>query len=204
MRVAVYFFNGASLLSSKDTTVTGSPLADQRLSVTDTAPTNTTNVEIWVQFYTYDEGPNITVSIDNASLDETTAAPTGTLAVTLDPSTLAASGTTTVTGTLAATLDPSTLAASGTTTVTGTLAATLADSTLAASGDVESGSTGTLAVTLDPSTLAASGDAGAPPQDDHNPGGGSRTFVGLPVKPPRPKKIDEELEAMLVSLLLLT
>jgi hypothetical protein len=129
---------------------------------------------------------------------------TGTLAVTLAPSTLAAAGTTTVTGTLAATLDPSTLAASGTTTVTGTLAVTLADSTLAASGDVESGSTGTLAVTLDPSTLAASGDAGAPPQDDHNPGGGSRTFVGLPVKPPRPKKIDEELEAMLVSLLLLT
>ena len=109
-----------------------------------------------------------------------------------------------VSGTLAVTLAASTLAASGTTTVTGTLAVTLADSTLAASGDVESGSTGTLAVILDASTLAAAGDAGAPPQDDHNPGGGSRTFVGLPVKPPRPKKIDEELEAMLVSLLLLT
>jgi hypothetical protein len=129
---------------------------------------------------------------------------TGTLAVTLAASTLAASGTTTVTGTLALTLADSTLAASGDTTVTGTLAVALADSTLAASGDVESGSTGTLAVTLDPSTLAAAGDAGALPQDDHNPGGGSRTFVGLPVKPPRQKKIDEELEAILASLLLLT
>ena len=138
------------------------------------------------------------------SFEEAAGPVSGTVAATLDPSTLAASGTTTVTGTVAATLAPSTLAASGTTTITGTLAVTLADSTLASSGDVESGSTGTLAVTLDPSTLAASGDAGAPPQDDHNPGGGSRTFVGLPVKPPRPKKIDEELEAMLVSLLLLT
>jgi hypothetical protein len=41
----------------------------------------------------------------------------------------------------------------------------------------------------------------APPQDD--PGSGSRTFVGLPVKPLR-RTVDEELEAILASLLLLT
>jgi hypothetical protein len=40
-----------------------------------------------------------------------------------------------------------------------------------------------------------------PPQDD--PGSGSRTFVGLPVKPLR-RTVDEELEAILASLLLLT
>ena len=159
------------------------------------------------------------------SFEEAAGPVSGTLAVTLAASTLAAAGTTTITGTLAVTLAASTLAAAADTTVTGTLALTLADSTLAASGDVESGSTGTLAVTLDASTLAAAGDTtvtgtlavtldastlaaagdtGALPQDDHNPGGGSRTFVGLPVRPPRQKKIDEELEAILASLLLLT
>jgi hypothetical protein len=148
---------------------------------------------------------------------------TGTLAVTLAASTLAASGTTTVTGTLAATLADSTLAASGTTTVTGTLAVTLADSTLAASGDVESGSTGTLAVTLDSSTLAAAGDTtvtgtlavtldastlaaagdtGALPAADTTASTGSNWARMISTEPPR--GIDDELEAVLASLLLLT
>jgi hypothetical protein len=49
--------------------------------------------------------------------------------------------------------------------------------------------------------LQSTGTPPEPPQDD--PGSGSRTFVGLPVKPLR-RTVDEELEAILASLLLLT
>jgi hypothetical protein len=41
----------------------------------------------------------------------------------------------------------------------------------------------------------------APPQDD--PGSGSRTYVGIAGNPRR-RTVDEELEAILASLLLLT
>ena len=127
----------------------------------------------------------------------------GTLAVTLDSSTLAASGTTTVTGTLAVTLADSTLAASGDAGSggsTGTLAVTLAASTLAAAGDTTV--TGTLAVTLDASTLAAAGDAGALPAADTTASTGSNWARMISTEPPR--GIDDELEAVLASLLLLT
>jgi hypothetical protein len=80
---------------------------------------------------------------------------TGTLAVTLDDTTLAATGAETFSGTLAATLDDTTLAASGVETFTGTLAITLDDTTLAASGGETFG--GTLAATLDDTQLAATG-----------------------------------------------
>lgn len=85
---------------------------------------------------------------------------TGTLAVTLDGATLAASGTETITGSLAVTLAGATLAASGTETISGTLASTLAGATLAASGAVLNPVTGTLAVTLAGATLAATGHTG--------------------------------------------
>lgn len=81
----------------------------------------------------------------------------GTLAQTLDNTTLAASGTPTLTGSLAQTLAATTLSASGTTTILGTLAQTLAATTLAASGTVGSPSSGTVVETLDDTTLSASG-----------------------------------------------
>jgi hypothetical protein len=48
--------------------------------------------------------------------------------------------------------------------------------------------------------LQSTGIPPEPPQDD--PGGGSRSYVGIAAAPRR--KIDEELEAILASLLLLT
>jgi len=48
--------------------------------------------------------------------------------------------------------------------------------------------------------LQSTGTPPEPPQDD--PGSGSRTYVGIAGSPRR--KIDEELEAILASLLLLT
>lgn len=105
---------------------------------------------------------------------------TGTLAATLDNSTLAASATETITGTLATTLGGATLAAAATETISGTLTTTLAGSTLAASAvETMAGTftatlsgatlvgagtetiTGTFATTLGGATFAASGSTGS-------------------------------------------
>jgi hypothetical protein len=98
------------------------------------------------------------------TLDDTTLAASGeetfsgTLASTLDDTTLAATGAETFTGTLAATLDDTTLVASGAETFSGTLAATLDDTTLASAGLVANPVTGTLATTLDDTQFVATGD----------------------------------------------
>lgn len=87
----------------------------------------------------------------------------GTLAVTLDGATVAATGevvTTSSAGTLAVTLDGATVSAQGSvvTPSLGTLAKTLDGATLVATGDVESlNPVGQLAVTLDGATVAAAG-----------------------------------------------
>ncbi len=49
--------------------------------------------------------------------------------------------------------------------------------------------------------LQSTGTPPEPPQDD--PGSGSRTYVGI-AGSPRRRTVDEELEAILASLLLLT
>jgi hypothetical protein len=88
----------------------------------------------------------------------TTSAVTGTLAVTQENQTLAATGQTGPVGTLAVTQANETLAATGTAVpppITGTLAVTQANETLAASG--KTGPTGTLAQTQAHQTLAAAG-----------------------------------------------
>jgi len=81
----------------------------------------------------------------------------GTLAVTLADTTLAASGTQTIVGSLAQTLANATSTAAGTTTVLGTLAETLDDTTLAASGSIGSPVSGDVIKTLDDVTLSALG-----------------------------------------------
>lgn len=80
---------------------------------------------------------------------------TGTMATTLDDSTMAASGGESISGTLASTLDDSTLVAAGTETLTGVLAATLGDATMAATGTQTVA--GTLTATLDDAALSAAG-----------------------------------------------
>lgn len=80
---------------------------------------------------------------------------TGTLAVTLANTTVAASGRSTHVGTVSQTLANTTSAASGTKTHVGTLAATTAATTSAAAG--RSTHVGTLAVTLENTTSAAAG-----------------------------------------------
>lgn len=98
-----------------------------------------------------------------------------------------------ITGTLAATLDDTTLAATGTVTnpVTGTLSTTLDDTTLAASGTVLAPVTGTLAATLDDTTLAATGSVLTPVGTDTSNalngrvrGGGATVTMTTPVAAP--------------------
>lgn len=97
-----------------------------------------------------------------ATLDDTTLTGTaaetfaGTLSATLDDVALDSQGVETVAGTLTVALDDSALLAGGTETLTGTLAATLDDAILTAAA--EQTITGTLAATLDDATLDATGD----------------------------------------------
>jgi hypothetical protein len=108
-------------------------------------------------------GGGITGSL-SVTLDAATLAATGALAiagnasVTLDAATLAATGKLAIAGSLAATLDAATLAATGTLPIVGALSTTLDAATLAATGAQGAASgTGSLSVTLDAATVAATG-----------------------------------------------
>ncbi len=93
------------------------------------------------------------------------AAPSGTLAKTLDSATLSSSGTLTAgaTGTLTSTLDAATIASSGTvgSGVTATVSVTLSDATLSASGTLAAGLTGSTNSTLADASLSSSGTLAA-------------------------------------------
>jgi hypothetical protein len=125
------------------------------------------NTQEWIAF---------TVAVKPAGLPDVI----GTLAVTLDNVTSAATGYPVTTGTVAVTLADVTMAAAGNPVITGTVAVTLANTTSAAAGspvivgtaaqtlaDVTSSAAGspvivgTLAVTLADTTMAASGSSGS-------------------------------------------
>ncbi len=100
-----------------------------------------------------EDNTNPSMIVFTETLTEYSPGVTGTVAVTLENSTSAATGST-VTGSLARTLDNATGAAEGSST-TGTLARTLADATSSATGGY--GPSGTLARTLEDATGAATG-----------------------------------------------
>lgn len=103
----------------------------------------------------------LAVTLDNVTLAATAQALVkGTLANTLDAITVAATAQTLVKGTLATTLGGTTVAATAQALVKGSLATTLDDVTLAATGTVGSVAiNGNLAVTLDDVTVAATAQA---------------------------------------------
>lgn len=90
-------------------------------------------------------------------LDSSGSGASGTLATTLDNSTMSATATETMSGTLATTLANNVMAASGKAGASGTLATTLAATVMAASGTSANPVTGTLSTTLAGVTESASG-----------------------------------------------
>ncbi len=92
----------------------------------------------------------------NPTLTYAAAGTDGTLNVTLDDATVAATGDDPITGDLTVTLDAATLAATGDVPIVATLDVVLDDATLDADGEVVT--TGTLTITLEDATVAGAGD----------------------------------------------